>query len=473
MSAPDDSRSRSRRINTVEAGSRVSARFVRWLSALLALGLAARVLVVLWIPTRPVSDFLEYFLRANRLADLGVYHFASGTPDAAHPPAYPLLLALGFELLPGVDRLLAAKLVNCLLGALTVALAAGLARRIGGERAGLLAAGLAAFYPRYLLMPCLIASENLFAPLLLAFLAIAVASCRRHGVVGTALAAGCVIGVLALTRTVAYAMGLVWLAGALASGRRGRPILAGLALIIAAQHAVMLPWAIRNARETGRFAFTSSIGGIGLFIGNNSNATGDWYPWQRDLERARPGVSSQSPWELDETARDAALDWIRKNPVRAAKLYLEKLRRIAVEDTIVAGWAIFAEKVSPPEPGIPVLPGPHPLKAHRRVVLWTLRIAAALLALFGAGGLLFLLRRGFQSPPGPDRAIAVWFFAAAAYVPLVSALIAVNGRYRWPVEDVLVPLAALFLARQATMNALANHRVPPPTTRNEGPPSSR
>lgn len=335
-----------------------------------------------------------------------------------------------------------------------------------------MAAGLAAFYPRHLLMPCLIASENLFAPLLLAFLAIAVASWRRRGIAGPALAAGCVIGVLALTRTVAYAMGLVWLAGALAGGRRARPILAGLALLIAAQHAVMLPWAIRNARETGRFAFTSSTGGIGLFIGNNPDATGDWYPWHGDLERARPGVSSQSPWELDDAARDAALDWIRKNPVRAAKLYLEKLRRIAVEDTMVAGWAIFAEKVSPPEPGIPVLPGPHPLKPHRRAVHWALRIAAALLALFGAGGLLQLLRRGFPSP-GPDRAIAVWFLAAAAYVPLVSALIAVNGRYRWPVEDVLVPLAALFLARQAATNASANQRVPPPTTLKEGSFSSR
>jgi hypothetical protein len=133
----------------------------------------------------------------------------------------------------------------------------------------------------------------------------------------------------------------------------------------------------------------------------------------------------------------------------------------------VAGWAIFAENVSPPEPGISVLARPHPLKLHRRVVLWTLRIAAALLALFGAGGLLLLLRRGFQSPPGPDRAIAVWFLAAAAYVPLVSALIAVNGRYRWPVEDVLLPLAALFLARQVAMSASANHRVPPTTLKEE------
>jgi len=46
-----------------------------------------------------------------------------------------------------------------------------------------------------------------------------------------------------------------------------------------------------------------------------------------------------------------------------------------------------------------------------------------------------------------DRAAAVVFPAAAAYIPAVSAIVAVNGRYRWPVEDLLIPVAAFFVSR--------------------------
>jgi hypothetical protein len=197
----------------------------------------------------------------------------------------------------------------------------------------------------------------------------------------------------------------------------------------------------------GTFTFLTSTGGIGLFTGNNDNATGDWYPWQPDLERHRPGVFAGSAVEVDRAAREEAVEWIRANPGRAARLYLEKLRLIVVQDTLAADWAIFAEGISPPAPGVPVVPGPHPLKGHRRGALRFLRAAGVLLASFAFGGAFLLLRAAVHDGRRPRGAVFAALFATALYLALVSALIAVNGRYRWPLEDLAVPLAAVAIAR--------------------------
>ena len=429
--------------------------FRRRLSLVAAAGLLARIAVVLWIPTQPVSDFWEYFARATALEAGGSYSVEPSRPDAHHPPAYPLLLALAMLLTPGVDPLFAAKLVNCLLGLATIGIGARLAREIGGDRAGIVAATVFAFYPRQLLMPCLLASENLFTPLLLLFVLLAIRAARQATAVPIALAAGAVLGSLALTRTVAYGLGLTWIAAGAAARRKPLRVATELLLLLIVQHVVMLPWALRNRSEVGRFTFLATTGGIGLFIGNNANATGDWYPWHRDLETERPGVLRGTSVEVDRAARDEALEWIRANPGRAAELYVRKLRLMLVQDTLAAEWAIFAEKISPPEPGVAVVPGPHPLKRHRAVVLLLLRLAGLLLAVFAAGGALLLLRAPGGGHRPTARAAFAAFVACAAYLPLVSALIAVNGRDRWPVEDLCVPIAALFLARLTRSSAPA------------------
>lgn len=412
-----------------------------------AAGLLARIFIVLWIPTQPVSDFWEYFTRATSLAASDSYDVSPSRPDAAHPPGYPLLLAFAMLLMPGIDPLLTAKLANCLLGAGTIWIGGRLAGEIGGDRAGFVAAILFAFYPRQLLMPCLLASENLFAPLLLLFALVTIRAGRTATALPDALAAGVLVGALSLTRTVAYGLGVVWAIASAAGRRKSGRIAAELLLLMLVQHAVLLPWALRNRRELGTFTFLTSTGGIGLFTGNNDNATGDWYPWQPDLERQRPGVFAGSAVEVDRAAREEAVEWIRANPGRAARLYLQKLRLIVVQDMLAADWAIFAEGISPPEPGVPVVPGPHPLKGHRRGALRFLRAAGVLLASFAFGGAFLLLRAAVHDGRRPPGAAFAALFATALYLAFISALIAVNGRYRWPLEDLAVPLAAVAIAR--------------------------
>lgn len=66
-------------------------------------------------------------------------------PSAIHPPLYSLWLAIPSFF--GQGGYTAHKIMSCLAGALTVAMIGILARKVAGNRAGLVAAFLAAIYP--------------------------------------------------------------------------------------------------------------------------------------------------------------------------------------------------------------------------------------------------------------------------------------------------------------------------------------
>jgi 4-amino-4-deoxy-L-arabinose transferase-like glycosyltransferase len=420
-------------------------RFRTRLVAILAAGVLVRVWAILAIPTRPVSDFFGYFEVAKNLAATGRYETEPGVPDGRRSPAYPVLLSFAWRAEPG-EALLAAKLLNVGLFALAGLAGAVLSRRLWGETAGLWTAAILAFLPRSILMTDLLAAENLLAPLLLAFLLLCAASWTSGESIARAAGLGALAGLLCLTRAVLYFVPLVWLAGAL-TGRLGtKRIVRELLVMLVVVHAVMLPWAIRNARTLSRFTPFNLVGGVGIFIANNPNATGQWYPWSDDLERLRPGVFARGAAATDDAAREEAGRWIRDHPGAALRGYLRRLGIILKDDAFAAEFAIFAKEIPQQGGPVAVLPEGHPLERHRPLVRLVLRISGALLAVAALGG-FWLLVRGARKGSLRDRALTVGFLAAALYVPLLSAAMAVNGRYRWAAEDVIAPLAGLFLAR--------------------------
>jgi hypothetical protein len=291
----------------------------------------------------------------------------------------------------------------------------------------------------------LLAAENLIAPLLLTYLLQCARSWIGEFSVSRAAVLGVLAGLLCLTRAVFYFVPLVWLAGALAGKLPGRRIVRELLVIVAVAHVVLLPWAIRNARTLGRFTPFNLVGGVGVFIANNSNATGQWYAWPPDLERLHAGVHARGEVAIDDAARAEAWRWIREHPGAAFRGYLRRLGIILKDDAFAAEFAIFAKGI--PHRGGPVdaLTEPHPLDGRRILLHRVLRFSGFLLAVLGLGGLMLPLRNA-SAGSLRDRALAAGFVAAALYVPLVSAAMAVNGRYRWAAEDVIAPLAGLALA---------------------------
>jgi hypothetical protein len=428
----------------VRSSIRAPIRYRPALIAILTAGFLLRIAAAVAIPARPVSDFWEYFSTSQSLAASGRYEAVPGVPIGGHPPAYPILLSAAFRAVPADWDLATAKILNALLALGTALAGAALARRLWGDAAGLGTAAWLSFLPRSLLMSDLVASENLFEPLLLLFLLLAAISWTRSASFALAATIGAVAGLLTLTRSVGYLLPVVWLFGALLARRPWRRVAGELLLVLAVEHAVLMPWGLRNSRTLGRFTLFNDVGGVGLFIGNNEHATGEWYDWSADLERLRPGVFARGPVAVDDAAREEARRWIRAHPAAALRLYANKLYIVLKDDCISAAFAIYAEGIRPPDPPADALPGPHVLKEHRRVVCGVLRLSGLLLAAAALAGLLILLLGKGRSTT--DRLLAAGILATALYVPVLSSAIAVNGRYRWPAEDAVAPLAGLALA---------------------------
>src|ERR687887_768343 len=109
--------------------------------------LAVRTAATVYHRDYPViGDALTFHLEGGHLAHgEGFRRIFEDVPTAEHPPLFICLIAL-FTLF-GADGFLSQKLLLGLVGTATVVLVGLLGRRVGGERAGLIAAAVAAVYP--------------------------------------------------------------------------------------------------------------------------------------------------------------------------------------------------------------------------------------------------------------------------------------------------------------------------------------
>ena len=136
------------------------------LAAIAAVGFAARVIFLFTLSPAiaGIGDSAYYYYTSNLLAQGQGYtepfrlmFYNQHAPTALHPPMWPAVLAVlsvftgpssGVGHLGG-SALALHRIVGCALGALVVVLVGLLGRRIGGARVGLVAAALAALYPRF------------------------------------------------------------------------------------------------------------------------------------------------------------------------------------------------------------------------------------------------------------------------------------------------------------------------------------
>ena len=190
-----------------------------------------------------------FHLAANLLADghgyiapLPFLEHGSVIASSEHPPGWAALLAV-FSAVGGRSYT-AHELVGCAVGTGVVVCAGLLARRLGGDRAGIAAAAIAALYPVYVALDGSLMSEPPYALgvalcLLAAFRAAERPTLRRAAILGAA------IGLTALVRTEALGL-LVVLAVPVALATPARR-LARVALVWAVALAVIAPWCVRNS----------------------------------------------------------------------------------------------------------------------------------------------------------------------------------------------------------------------------------
>lgn len=258
--------------------TRVGAE-VWFCAVVLAIACGLRVGWILTVRSVPVYDFWSYHHHAINVLTGHGYSY-KGSPSVCWPPLYPFFLA-GLYSVFG-ESLLAARIANVILQMLSIVLTYLLCRMTLGVAASRWASVLLAVSPQQIAYSGLLASENLFMPVLLgaALLMARVTSAlhEKRRWLTPALLAGVLVGISALVRPV----GLVLLIGAPLTWLLLRVRLraaAGAALVTGLLAAATIsPWTIRNWIVMHSFIPLSGGFAEAFWMGANPSTTGKWMP---------------------------------------------------------------------------------------------------------------------------------------------------------------------------------------------------
>ncbi len=384
----------------------VSGSFRARLLALTLAGFATRLLWVALEPaTSPVADETMWLTWGTEVLPSPEVAFSPlRLRFVFHPPLYLYFLGVPFAV---TGSLAALQFLQCLVGALLVPAVGLVGRSAFSEPAGLVAAGLAAFYPELVWFAAHFWAETLFTTLLWWAIERLIASDARASTLAAGTA-GFLWGLAVLTReTVLYFLPLaaLWLAWRRPGGARRA------ALLVATTLLVVLPWTLRNKLLFDAFVPVSTAGALNLWQGNARLAREQVY---EEYWAVRGHISKY------EHARQRALEAIVE---RQPLWIVEKLR-----SELPAFWAAHAQPIVHVERGAygPV----------RRP--WALAAVALIVVPYLAVLVLFVI--GLAQLPG-GRAPALLLAFLAFYVMLH---VAAHGypRYRLPAMPAVFLIAA-------------------------------
>jgi 4-amino-4-deoxy-L-arabinose transferase-like glycosyltransferase len=328
-------------------------------------GLVLRVGFALfyWVGQPLTHDEREYLALARSVARGDGFTYPADEPSPGtgqqfgRAPGYPVFLAaLGVDA-PSDHPPRRVQIAQACVGALGVWLIASIARRAAGDRAGIVAAALAAVYPPLVFMPAYVLSETVYSTLALAT-ALVLGSNQgqtrvkpgsepgqtgvRRGsdegqtgvrpgsdpfltvTPGVAAFAGFLTGIAILTRpaTLFFLPFLtLWMV-------RKRASIAATVFLLTATLCV-IPWTVRNHRVYGRWIAVASEGGVTFWTGNHPLAVGDGdlaaNPVIKRAElEVRAAHPALTPEQLEPLYYRDALDWIRRDPTAWLALMARK-----------------------------------------------------------------------------------------------------------------------------------------------------
>jgi 4-amino-4-deoxy-L-arabinose transferase-like glycosyltransferase len=362
------------------------------------------------------GDARDYDLLGWNLAQgTGFTEYPPYLPTSFRAPLYPFFLAAVYLIFG--RNLVAARLVQALVGALACPISAKIADKLFGRRVALVAGFGVALHPLLIYFEGWIITDTLFIFLftltvLLALRAIEQPSATR------AIGTGVVLGLSVLTRPQAILMLpllLVWFAVNLESTRT-QVRFALVSLIIIATVGVLIPWTIRNYSVHGEWVFVSTQGGYTFYGANNPYAFGGHVPgWPAPIK----GLPES---QLDREYYRRGLAWIRTSPVDFLRLLPKKFIRL---------WSPFQVNTEIAEYPLPYA-----------TFVKAAYLSYLCLAAYGATRL------------GPSwRPSAILYFPIICFV--VTGLIFYGAtRYALPMAPFLVILAAVGVVRNPVVGRL-------------------
>ena len=414
---------------------------------LIALGaLVLRVGYVAFAKTnQPIhGDQLFYNAEANRLArgdgflepfdpqalSRGVIREGKD-PAADHPPLTVIVLApVSFVT---SQALIPQRLTMAVLGTVAVVVIGLLARRLAGDRAGWIAAGIAAIYPNLWVNDGLIMSETI-ATLVVALALLYAYRLIREPNVWNALIVGALCGLAALTRAELVllvpllAVPAALVARSVATAQRWR--LAGIGVLAAA--VLIAPWVGYNLARFEEPTYLSTNDGIAL-LGSNCDSVyfGDGIGLT-DLKCLGPNPRGDQSVD-SKIFRDRAFDYIRDHKKRAV---LVAFARVGRTWSLYRPWDMINYNKGEGREGWVTTLG--------LIAYYPLLIAAV-------AGWVVMRRRRRRSWPLLVPALVVTIASAATYG---------QTRFRVPAEPTLVVLAAVAIAAVVARDWPARRKEP-------------
>jgi 4-amino-4-deoxy-L-arabinose transferase-like glycosyltransferase len=289
------------------------------IAAVVALVFRLAFALLYWVDKPLTHDEREYLALAAGLAEGRGFTYgqpAEGTTaQFGRAPGYPAFLAtIGAGSQTAAAAPARVKIVQGILGVLTVCLIAVAAARLGGPRAGIVAAWIAASYPPLVWISAYVLSESLYSLLAIAG-ALVLQSAVDRDRVPRALAAGVLCGASILVRPAMLfflPLATLWLLWRRAP-RHAAVLIVGVILVGG-------PWTVRNYRAYGRFVLVASEGGVTFWTGNHPLARGEGdLAANPDLKRAelafRQAHEGLTAEELEPLYYRDAIAHITSNPV--------------------------------------------------------------------------------------------------------------------------------------------------------------
>jgi 4-amino-4-deoxy-L-arabinose transferase-like glycosyltransferase len=402
----------------------------RWHLWLALVSLAGALPGVIWVLTHklhasPQGDALNFYWVARLIVTRGQWFVSplqflfhnNVTPSAQHPPLWSLVLAFFYVI--GIHSYPAQLIATCFVGAGAVFLTGLAANEVGGRRAGMVAAIIAAAYPNYWINYSLGLSETLVLALVATVILVSVRVWRSPSTRGVALLCA-LVALLALTRAeqVLLFATLVLPLVVVMKGVDRRAKIRFLAVGVGVAVLLIGPWVGFNlSRFTKTTTFSTDLGTT-LQMGNCHYSYYGGYMGAGDfrcLPFVKPGPGDESVH--DAAYRSAAEHFMRKHFDRVPLVMLKRVGRefglYSPRGQLLIETSVNYRPIWPAQVGL---------------------LVYYLLAAGGVWGAVLLRRRMFTLVPFAGILVAIVLTAMATFG---------QTRYRVPVDVVLVILSSV------------------------------
>lgn len=322
------------------------SRTTRWLVIIFGVALLVRLFAIfVLLPDheyRPSHDAFQYNMLAESIMDGRGFGWPTGGnqhsfwalpegPTSTRAPLYAAFLA-GIYQVFGAENFTAARIAQCVMGALLCLILYGIGTLWRVPRVGLVAAAICAVYPPFIHFsyyggPGRLLSEGLFMFLMVLALWEILKLVRNVDNRPAAILGGVLLGLATLARPVPTVFPGVLVVWALCAPRHDwSRWLKAVGWVTLAFVLTLAPWTIRNWQVHHRFVIVSTDQGHTFWLGNNTLARGGSVELHELFtpEEFDPG-GKLTEWERYNKMTQQGLTFWREHPEMLPKLFLRKV----------------------------------------------------------------------------------------------------------------------------------------------------